>query len=96
MKYYASVPAIDGVLCDHYAFRQEGVDWQLWIERGNTPMPRKLVITTTDEETQPQYVAQLTWNLTPQLDDTIFTFNPPEDAHQIVLREANAVPESKP
>jgi hypothetical protein len=87
---------IDGVLCDHYAFRQEGVDWQLWIERGDTPMPRKLVITTTDEETQPQYVAQLTWNLTPQLDDTTFTFNPPEDAHQIVLREADAVPESKP
>jgi hypothetical protein len=54
------------------------------------------VITTTDEETQPQYIAQLTWNLTPQLDDTTFTFNPPEDAHQIVLREADAVPESKP
>jgi hypothetical protein len=25
--------SIDGVLCDHYAFRQEDVDWQLWIER---------------------------------------------------------------
>jgi hypothetical protein len=87
---------IDGVLCDHYAFRQEGVDWQLWIERGDAPLPRKLVITTTEEETQPQYAAQLTWNLTPQLDNQMLTFTPPEDAHQIVLCKADAVPESKP
>jgi len=36
------------------------------------------VITTTEKETQPQYVAQLTWSLTPQLDDTLFTFEPLE------------------
>jgi hypothetical protein len=54
------------------------------------------VITTTEEETQPQYAAQLTWNLTPQLDDKMLTFTPPEDAHQIVLRKADTVPESKP
>jgi len=88
--------SIDGVLCDHYAFRQAGVDWQLWIERDKNPLPRKLVITTTDEETQPQYVAKLTWNLTPQIDDSMFTFNPPEDAHKIVLREVVAMPDSKP
>ena len=58
------------------------------IERSETPLPRKLVITTTkEEETQSQYVARLTWNLTPQLDDTLFTFEPPEEAHKIVLRE---------
>jgi hypothetical protein len=88
--------SIGGILCDHYAFRQEGVDWQLWIERSDTPLPRKLVITTTTDEAQPQYVARLTWNLTPQFDDTWFTFAPPADAHKIVLREVNAMPESKP
>jgi hypothetical protein len=87
---------IDGVLCDHYAFRQADVDWQLWIERSDTPVPRKLVITTTTEKAQPQYVAKLTWNLTPQLGDTLFTFTPPADAHKIVLRDVNATPEGKP
>jgi len=87
--------SIGGVLCDHYAFRQEDVDWQLWIEKSDTPLPHKLVITTKDEA-QPQYVARLTWNLTPQLDDTLFTFQPPADAHKIVLREAEDKPESKP
>jgi hypothetical protein len=88
--------SIDGVLCDHYAFRQADVDWQLWIERSDTPVPRKLVITTTTEKTQPQYVAKLTWNLTPQLDDALFTFVPPADAHKIVVREVSAMPEGKP
>jgi hypothetical protein len=49
--------SIDGVLCDHYAFRQADVDWQLWIERSATPVPRQLVITTTTEKAQPQHVA---------------------------------------
>jgi hypothetical protein len=88
--------SIDGVLCDHYAFRQADVDWQLWIERSDTPVPRKLVITTTTEKTQPQYVAKLTWNLTPQLDDALFTFVLPADAHKIVVREVSAMPEGKP
>jgi hypothetical protein len=38
----------------------------------------------------------LTWNLTPPLDDQMLTFTPPEDAQQIVLRNADTVPERKP
>ena len=36
---------IDNDLCDHYAFRQGNVDWQIWITTGDKPLPRKLVIT---------------------------------------------------
>ena len=39
---------------EQYAFRQRGVDWQLWIARGAAPLPVKLVITTTSEEAQPR------------------------------------------
>ncbi len=38
---------VQGTTCEHYAFRQEGLDWQIWIQRGDYPLPRKLVITTT-------------------------------------------------
>jgi hypothetical protein len=86
---------IGGVECDHYAFRQAEVDWQIWIEKGNTPLPRKLVITTTQEEGQPQYSAVLEWNLTPQLPDDLFTFVPPADASRIVIREVTVQPERK-
>ncbi len=32
---------LGGRMTDHYAFRQEGVDWQIWIAQGNKPLPLK-------------------------------------------------------
>jgi len=82
---YIGPATIGGIPTDHYAFRQEGVDWQVWIEKGKTRLPRKLVITTTDEEGQPQYVSVLKWNLSPSISGKTFTFVPPKDAHRIVF-----------
>ena len=45
-----------GQSCDHYAFHQADVDWQVWIQQRPQPLPRKLVITSTTEPTQPQHV----------------------------------------
>jgi hypothetical protein len=81
---------IDGVTCEHYAFRQEGADWQVWIQQGDYPLPRKLVIRTTTDDARPQYTATLAWNLAPSYDDTAFTFVPPKDAKRITLVEAPA------
>ena len=81
---------IGGVDCNHYAFRQQDVDWQIWIESGKTPLPRKLVITTTDEPAQPQFIAVLKWDLAPKLDDKIFTFVPPKGALKIDIATTDA------
>ena len=37
---------IDGVECDHLAFRNVETDWQIWIESSAKPIPRKYVITS--------------------------------------------------
>lgn len=76
---------VEGKPTDQYAFRQEGVDWQIWIEKGDRPLPIKLVLTSTDEATQPQHIVMLHWNTTPKLDETIFSFKPPPGAMKIVL-----------
>jgi hypothetical protein len=81
---------IDGVECDQFAFRQAGVDWQVWIQKGASPVPRKLVITTTAEPAQPQYIAVLRWELSPTHDEAMFTFVPPPDAQKIAIRERGA------
>ena len=81
---------VDGVTCEHYAFRQEGADWQVWIQQGDYPLPRKLVIRTTTDPARPQYTATLAWNLAPSYDDTAFTFVPPKDAKRITLVETAA------
>ena len=46
---------IEGVRCDHLAFRAPHVDLQIWIQEGSEPLPRKLVITTRDLANAPQF-----------------------------------------
>ena len=70
---------IDGSDCDHLAFRQATIDWQLWVQKGDKPLPRKLVITTRYAVGDPQYQAVLRWNLSPKIDASTFTFAPPKD-----------------
>jgi len=76
---------VAGIETDHFALRQAGVDWQIWIERGARPLPRRLVITTTDEPAQPQYSANLAWNLDARPAASSFTYVPPKSAKRIEL-----------
>src|SRR5262249_45823182 len=78
---------VDGVTCEHYAFRQQGVDWQAWIQQGDYPLPRKLVITTTTDPARPQFTAVMNWNLAPSFNDAAFTFVAPKDAKRITLAQ---------
>lgn len=78
---------IGGVTCGHYAFRQDGLDWQVWIQLGDYPLPRKLVLTTLTDESRPQYVATFNWNLAPSFNDAAFTFVPPKGAGKVLLAE---------
>jgi hypothetical protein len=79
--------AIDGVTCGHYAFRQDGLDWQVWIQQGDHPLPRRVVLTTMTDEARPQFSATYTWNLAPSFNDAAFTFAPPTGAGRVVLAE---------
>ncbi len=74
-----------GVTCQQYAFRQEGLDWQIWIQKGDYPLPRRLVATTTTDEARPQFTAEYEWNLAPSFSDSAFTFAAPPDARRIVF-----------
>ena len=74
---------IDGVVCDHLAFRQAEVDWQIWVEKGAKPLLRKLVITTRYEVGAPQYQTVMHWTINPKVDKSIFVFKAPKDATEI-------------
>jgi hypothetical protein len=77
--------SVGGTTCEQYAFRQEGLDWQIWIQNGDYPLPRKLVLATLTDDAHPQHSAVLTWNLAPSFNDAAFTFDPPKDAQKIVF-----------
>ena len=81
---------VDGVPCDQFAFRQNGLDWQIWIEQGDRPLPHLLVLTTTDDPAQPQHTVTMRWNLSPKLTEDRFVFTPPRNGHQIAFNSLSS------
>jgi hypothetical protein len=79
--------SIAGITCEQYAFHQDGLDWQIWIQLGNFPLPRKLVIRTLTDDARPQYSETLNWNLAPSYSEDAFTFTPPPGVQRIVMAE---------
>lgn len=76
---------IGGVATDQYAFREGDIDWQIWIEKGDKPLPRKMVIVDRTDPADPAYIARLTWNISPNLSADDFAFHPAKDAKPIKL-----------
>lgn len=74
---------IDGVLTNQYAFRQGQTDWSVWIEQGDRPLPRKLMIIDRSQTEQPAYVARLAWTLNPTFPADTFTYHAGPNAKPI-------------
>ena len=75
---------IEGVRCDHLAFRAPQVDLQIWIQEGAQPLPRKFVITTRDLDNAPQFAVTVTkWNLKPTFGPQTFAFTPAAGVKQV-------------
>jgi hypothetical protein len=72
---------VEGLRCDHLAFRGPEVDWQIWVQEGGEPLPRKFLITTRDVPGLPQFAVVMTdWELAPEVTDEVFGFTPPAGA----------------
>ncbi len=79
--------------CHHLAFRQEFVDWQIWIDAGDKPLPLKIVITFKESPANLEFTAFLSkWDLAANIPDPRFTFTPPPSAKKVDL----AVPSTQP
>ena len=75
---------IDGVDCKHLAFRNHDTDWQLWVETGDKPIPRKLVITSKDINSAPQYTVRIkSWKTDLEPASDAFKFTPPAGAEKL-------------
>jgi hypothetical protein len=91
---------IDGVECEHLAFRGADTDWQIWIESGARPIPRKYVITSKTLAGAPQYSLKIKdWKTDVPADADAFVFKPPADAKKadlnaLAMMEFDEVPPS--
>jgi hypothetical protein len=88
---YIGIALIDGVRCHHLAFRNSGADWQIWVEEGERPLPRKLVVTAADQEQAPQFIGWYSnWDLAPKIAADEFTFTPPANAVKVGIAAPEA------
>ncbi len=70
--------------CEHLAFRNFDTDWQLWVEAGEKPIPRKMVITSKTINNAPQYTLYIkSWKTDIKPAGDTFTFTPPAGAKEL-------------
>ena len=88
---------IDGVECEHLAFRNSDTDWQLWVEVGPHPIPHKYVITSKAVADAPQYTLRITdWKSDAQVAADAFAFKQPADAKKVEMGALSQLDEVPP
>jgi hypothetical protein len=84
--YLVEEATIAGTRCEHLALRNDRVDAQLWVAKGDQPVLQRVVLTYKRANGQPQFWANFhDWNFSPDAPDTLFTFTPAEGAARIAF-----------
>ena len=82
--------------CHHLAFQQRQIDWQLWVDAGDKPLPRKFLLTYRRMPGEPQFTTVFDWDVSAKVAEDAFQFKPPADAKKIeFLTQKNAPPPKK-
>lgn len=93
---YIGHGVVGGIECDHLAFRNSETDWQIWIERGTQPIPRKYVITSKAVTGAPQYTLVIREWKTDVPTANAFSFAEPEGAQKIDIGKLTGIDEVPP
>ncbi len=77
---------IDGVRCDHIAFWNPDVEWQIWIEQGQKPLPKRIVGRYKEQRGAPSFRATIrSWELDAKLEDKDFVLKIPKNAPELPM-----------
>ena len=93
---YIGTTTFNGIEAHHLAFRENKVDWQLWIMVGNEPLPMKYVITSKWITAAPQFSVHFhDWKTRAQIPASQFEFSEPAGARRINAVSFNEFGEMK-
>lgn len=81
--YLTNKSRVGGADCHHIAIRGVEADVQLWVEEGDRPVTRKIMITSKWEGGSPRFIANLHWDTSPKFKPGQFEFKAPEGAFKI-------------
>lgn len=81
--YLTDKSRVGGVDCHQIAIRGAEADVQLWVEEGDSPLVRKIMIVSKWEGGSPRFTANLHWVKNPSFKPGLFEFKAPEGAMKI-------------
>ena len=77
------------------AFRNADTDWQIWVQAGDRPVPRKYVITSKTMAAAPEYTLRIyNWSFAPGPD--AFKFSPSQDMKKVAFEDLKNIDELPP
>jgi len=83
---YLGTAYVNGVESHHLLFRDNQVDWQLWVKVGDEPLPTKYIITTKWVTGAPQHSVRFRdWNTHPKIGPNQFKFSAPSGATRLEM-----------
>ena len=85
---------VNGVECHQLAFRAANVDWQIWVQTGDKPLPMKYIITTKWITGAPQFSVRFQdWDTQPKIPAGQFAFTPPAGTRRLESIRVNELGE---
>lgn len=85
---------VDGVECEYLAFRTPELDWQIWIQTGSQPIPRRYVITSKHVVQAPQYTLEISnFKSGADVAATSYNIDIPANAKTVDLSELQSIDE---
>jgi hypothetical protein len=75
---------VNGVPCEHFAFMEPALNWEIWIENGKRALPLRMAMTYKQIPNFPRFMIEYKdWNLNPKLSAATFVFKAPANSKQI-------------
>ncbi len=94
---HIGIGVVDGVDCEHLAFRNEDTDWQLWVRTGDRPLPCKYKITSKTVAAAPEYTIRFhDWKAGSAAKASAFTFKPAPGAKSVAFQQLANIGELPP
>lgn len=87
---------VNGVPCEHFAYMEPGINWEIWIENGKNVLPLRLAMTYKQVPNFPRFLVEFSdWNLKPKLSADTFVFKIPPNSKQIEFGNYRAEQKTK-
>ena len=75
---------VNGVPCEHFAYMNPSINWEVWVAKGTNALPMRLAMTYKKAPNFPRFLIEFAdWNLNPKLNADTFVFKAPANAKQI-------------